>query len=118
LTRYILGAHSEDGKSWTLQPAFSALNEARGALPLRNSELIVDWRRDGKSGIVVLNAPAGTSGVVILPFNADLTIVLDGEMVWAAGESSRPGIAARDGLVRVTVPAGEHRLQVENLEIP
>lgn len=98
LSRYVLGAAptAPGFVRWRVAPQPGDVAWAEGSVPTPHGGLEVRWRRGarGRSFTLAVNAPAGTSGEVVIPlFGARRTITRDGVVVWHRG-ASRRGIPA------------------------
>ena len=114
LTTYVLGASRTGPDTWRVRPALEGVTRATGVLPLREGILEVTWdRRDCQGGTLELAAPPDTRGEIVVPsLGATAVVVLNGQVVWAAGEP-RAASVWRDGdQVRLAVDGGAHVLSV------
>lgn len=115
LTTYALGARRSGPASWELRPSMRALRSMAGALPLEAGLLRVAWGNPACGRYTLeLSAPAATSGSLIVPFPPDSTsVLLNGELVWRRSRALAAGVAAEQQGVRLELPGGAHRIEIQ-----
>ena len=88
LSTYVLGARQVGEKSWVVQPAFDGVDSVAGQIPVGKDVLGVDWDQPScQEQNLQIDAPAGTSGQVILSPDSLTQITLDGTVIWQDGVS-------------------------------
>lgn len=116
LTTYVLGARRIDPQTWALHPQPGGLARVAGALPLAAGTLQASWEAiQCGANLLTLDAPGGTQGEALVPYNDDATVLtLDGVVIWRDGAPLAPGVVGVPGGVRVALAGGRHRLQVQH----
>jgi alpha-L-rhamnosidase len=111
LTTYVLGARQTGPHSWSLRPAIGSLSQASGTLPLGDKALQVAWnsQRCGATEITI-DAPAGTRGDVMIPFDGPTSLSLNGAVVWRDGRALAPDVAGGTNGARIALSGGIHRI--------
>ncbi|KAJ7754097.1 glycoside hydrolase family 78 protein [Mycena metata] len=76
LTFYLLGIKltTAQGATWSIAPVLSGLSSAEGGLETGLGFFGVNWTVTDQTLTLVLEAPAGTSGVVTLPGSGPVTV--------------------------------------------
>ena len=76
LTFYVLGltVTSNQGRTWSVAPHTSGLSAAQGGFETPLGWYGVQWSLAGKTLELDINVPAGTSGIVRLPFAGKVTM--------------------------------------------
>jgi alpha-L-rhamnosidase len=111
LTTYVLGARQTGPQTWQVQPAFDGVDFASGAIPIYDGLLEVSWRGVGcEPRTVDIQAPAGTSGDVVLPAAPGTEIFWNGQPVWL--DAPQDGVTVADGHLHLTVTEGNHHFEI------
>jgi alpha-L-rhamnosidase len=115
LSTYVLGAERVGPNAWRVRPGTSDLSRVAGSLPLRDGVLKVRWEQLGcGASELQLNAPAGSSGSVIIPSaDAALALTLDGAPIWQDGQPLIRGVIRQPYGVQLALGEGQHRLEIE-----
>jgi hypothetical protein len=106
LSGYVLGIRptAPGYRHWIVAPQPGDLRFAQGKAPTPYGAVSSRWRRGGGVFKLTVEAPRGTSGVVVLPsLGHQHTIALDGKVVNAK---------RRRGAVRIKVKGGQHTFVV------
>jgi Bacterial alpha-L-rhamnosidase 6 hairpin glycosidase domain/Bacterial alpha-L-rhamnosidase C-terminal domain len=115
LTTYLLGARQTGMNYWEVQPAFESEQQASGRLPLPKGVLDISWVTNASGDLTVtIDAPADSSGKVILPQISGATISVDGKIVWSNNSSLSEDVVLSDKLILITLTDGLHRITLLN----
>ncbi|HPH96674.1 MAG TPA: hypothetical protein PKW33_17600 [Anaerolineaceae bacterium] len=101
MSTYVLGLRQTGPHTWLFKPAFDGLDAVSGSLPLSGDALAASWTRQGcTQADLTINAPAGSSGEVIVPlYTASTTVTLNGAAAWQNNQPLLPGVSLQaDGL--------------------
>ncbi|RAH58466.1 putative alpha-L-rhamnosidase C [Aspergillus piperis CBS 112811] len=85
LSRYVLGIQpvTPGFREWRVAPQTLGLDWARGEYPTPHGNIRVDWSFDGSGRFnIVVNAPVGTKGTVVLPSPLNGTLEVQGGKVF------------------------------------
>lgn len=120
LTTYVLGAQRTGPQSWQAQPSLQSLSAASGALPLARGSLQLAWSTTSCGGATIeLSAPAGSSGALTLPVGDQTSLLTLNDLpVWRGRRALAEGVAAVPGGVRLELPGGRYRLELQNRCLP
>lgn len=112
LTNYALGLRplAPGFRHWLFAPAskWEGMDWARGAVKSLWGPLWVQWQRSSTSLKMIVDAPAGTDGSVVVPLaDGETELSLDGQVVWTKdGGASAEGVTPGDGKVVLSVKGG------------
>jgi alpha-L-rhamnosidase len=116
LTTHVLGARRTGPTTWQLRPALAGVSFAEGSLPLPRGDLVVSWRQVAcGQHAVALTAPAGTTGQLVIPVrDPQLDVVVDGQLVWTAGQpvAGAADVTLTDAGIAVGLTPGDHAADV------
>lgn len=114
LTTYVLGIRRSGTHSWIMEPAFTELRQASGALPFHGDELRARWEwRSCSEAHLELTAPPDTTGEVLIPSAlTSSTLTLDTRVIWSNGMARVDGISMYDEAIGIPVSQGHHSLYV------
>jgi hypothetical protein len=103
LTNDLLGATPTGPgfSTWTVDPHPASVTWAEGQLPTPRGPLDVSWRQGhGGQFSLRVSAPRGTTGAVTVPVaSADAEVIVNGQVVWAAGHARALGVTLTSGAV-------------------
>jgi alpha-L-rhamnosidase len=115
LTTYLLGARQTGMNSWEVQPAFESEQQASGRLPLPKGVLEISWVTNASGDLTVtIDAPADSSGKVILPQISGATISVDEKIVWSNNSSLSKDVVLSDKLILIALTDGLHKITLLN----
>ncbi|KAJ0109648.1 hypothetical protein J7T55_014210 [Diaporthe amygdali] len=116
MTNYVLGVRP-------LMPGFQAflfapysmwdgMNWARGEIPTPRGPIGVEWVTESSTLKMVVSAPAGLTGSVVVPLAYNETeLSMNGQVVWTKdGGASAEGVDPGDGKVVVSVQGGSRHV--------
>ena len=110
LSMFVLGVRptTPGYRRWSVAPQPGDLRWAQGIVPTRRGPLSVRWRRKrGRSFVLTVRVPRGTSGKVVVPLiHRGGTIARSGRIVWSNG---RPAPGVRAHRAGRTVVFAQHR---------
>ncbi|MDZ5664058.1 alpha-L-rhamnosidase C-terminal domain-containing protein [Nocardioides sp. S-58] len=110
LTESVLGVRpvGPGYSTWTVKPHPGDLAFSRGVVPTETGSIAASWKQDKQAGTfsMQLDTPAGTSGTVAVPVEADSVVRVDGQPVWVAGTSVARNATLADGYVTFNAGSG------------
>ena len=114
LTTYVLGARQTGPNSWLVKPALDGLDNASGALPLRDGTLHIEWERVAcQEAHITINAENNSSGEVYIPFlDPSMIITLDGQTIWEDETGITDIVAPSPNGIIITVNGGTHTINI------
>jgi hypothetical protein len=110
LTESVLGIRpvGPGYSTWTIKPHPGNLAFSRGVVPTETGTIDTSWTSDKAAGTfeMKVTSPAGTSGTVAVPANADSVVRVNGQRVWVAGKSRARNATSADGYVTFDAAGG------------
>ena len=108
LSTYVLGARQPEAGKWVVRPAFGALDQAWGTLPLHDGDLQLAWTSPScEEATLTLAAPPGASGEIVVLFaGATTTLTLNDVTIWSQGVPLMGGVWEGQDGIHVAVDAG------------
>ena len=117
LTESVLGVRpvGPGYSTWSIKPHPGNLKYSRGVVPTETGTIDAAWTSDIKAETFDLDVttPAGSSGTVAVPAQADSVVRVNGRRVWVAGTSRARDARLVDGYVEFTAGSGHLDISVE-----
>lgn len=114
LSTYVLGVQRSGPQSWQVRYYPSRLRSISGTLPLAQGELSAQWTVEPCRRLALtLNAPAGSTGQVVLPNVAQTReLRLGNRTIWRDGQiQETPALQVDATSFRLMLGAGTHELE-------
>jgi alpha-L-rhamnosidase len=118
LTTYVLGTRQSGPTTWLVQPSFSGVITASGALPMSEGKLNVRWATpDCRTIQLDITSPPNTTGDAVLPLTI-LTLTLNSDVIWSNGVPLTDAVTPLPDGLHVALDAGDYRLHADKACYP
>jgi hypothetical protein len=99
-----------------VQPAFTGVQSAAGAIPLQTGELGLAWRWDDcQTKIVTVTAPPASNGEVILPIQDVKIIRLNGQTIWPGPTEAVQKLTQIGEQIQFPLPDGDYEIVLKTV---